>query len=58
MRMNTDTDTPAERARKSAAARLAAAENKVVLIGMSHNTASVEMREKLSVQVCLSRVCH
>jgi len=56
--MNTDTDTPAERARKSAAARLAAAENKVVLIGMSHKTASVEMREKLSVQVCLSRVCH
>jgi len=36
--------------RRSAQERLHAAENKIVVIGLSHKTASVDVREKLAVQ--------
>ena len=42
-------ETASARARRSAAQRLEAAQNKVVVIGLSHKTASVQVREKLSV---------
>ena len=56
-RVGRKTDTSgrsaAERRRvRSAAERLQAAENKVVVLGLSHKTASVDIRERLAVQEC------
>ena len=42
-------ETASARARRSAAQRLEAAQNKVVVIGLSHKTASVQVRETLAV---------
>lgn len=51
-----DSDTPPARVgkktegmRRTAEERLQAAENKVVVLGLSHKTASVDIREKLAV---------
>ena len=68
-RWRMDSDTPPARVgkktegmRRSAEERLQAAENKVVVLGLSHKTASVDIREKLAVpedkwQVLATRLC-